>query len=609
MSVLLTCTLLIALGALGLWSRVRSSARSLILGSAITTVVQITVSLIALGLLKQLNQIAIVLTNGAISIFLILSNLRPLISVLRKGVASFSQELRISAKKPVISVVVLGTLITAMSLVLWLGLVLPPTDWDGLAQNLPMAAFHIQQGDIQPIETPYRGITAYPQGGALLIAYAILLSGDDAIIDLVQFPFWLLGVLAVFSLARELGASRSNSLIGALLFGAAPVVILQSRSAYFDVELAALALAALALLLDRGLGVAPRILGASGGAGLLMGLKYAGLIYACVLLALLVAFLVAQRASGRVLLLSISAYGAVCLTIGGYWYALNLLRYGNPFWPMQLQIGSWTALPGVWTTDSFYGGALPAGVADLPYPMMLLTLWREPVGRYAVDSRLGGLGPLWFVFGLPALIFFLVQTIRKPSFFRWSLLLFIFGTFLLTPANWHTRYVLAAVGAAGVCVAAMFESANGIVRQILVGLAAILSCAVLLMTPAHGEATPTDVVRNMQLPPALRRTTLMDHVPAMDKALRWSELNIPLQSTVVYGWGGVVLYPLFGTGFQNKLVAMESITNGSALTTAFRPHYFIVRHGSAEERQAREQAGLVAVFASEKYVVFFGVRP
>ncbi len=609
MSVLLTCTLLIALGALGLWSRARSSARSLILGSVITAIAQITASLIALGLLKQLNQIAIVLTNGAISGFLIFLNLKPLISVLRKGVASFSQELRISAKKPVTLVVVLGALIAAMSLMLWLGLILPPTDWDGLAQNLPMAAFHIQKGDIRPIETPYRGITAYPQGGALLIAYTVLLSGDDAVVDLVQFPFWLLGIFAAFSLARELGTGRSNALIGALLFGAAPVVILQSRAAYFDVELAALALASLALLLDRKLGAAPRVLGVGIGAGLLMGLKYAGLIYAWVLLALLVAFLVAQRASGRVLLLSIGAHGAICLAIGGYWYALNLLRYGNPFWPMQLQIGSWTALPGVWTTDSFYGGALPTGVADLSYPMMLLTLWREPVGRYAVDSRLGGLGPLWFAFGLPALIFFLVQTIRKPSFFRWSLLLFIFGTFLLTPANWHTRYVLAAVGATGVCVAVMLESASGIIRQILVGLAAILSCAALLITPAHGEATPTDVVRNMQLPPALRRTTLMDHVPAMDKALRWSELNIPLKSTIAYGWGGVVLYPLFGPGFQNNLVSIESVMNGSAMKTAFRPHYFIVRRGSAEEIQARENAGLVVVFASEKYVVFFGARP
>ncbi len=630
-------TLLVFLGALGAWSLTRPTPRTLLLGGGILAATQITGSLIALGLLGQLSRLPVIAVNAAASLLLIVLTRKSLLRALREllaGLRDFGHMLR---RTPALAVAT-AVLLLAMLWTLWLGLVLPPTDWDGLAQNLPMAAFHVQNGDIAPIETPYRGIRAYPQGGALLLAYTMLLSGSDTAVDLVQFPFWLMGTLAVYALARELAASRANAPAGALLFAAAPVVMLQARTAYFDLEVAAIALAALALLLDRQVGLRPRAVVAGAAAGLLAGLKYAGLIYALVLLVLLVLALVVERIPRRTAGAAVAGYLGAALVLGGCWYAWNIAGYQNPLWPMQLDLGGRTILPGVWTSGTFYEGAAPELIAARPYLASLIAVWREPTARYAADVRLGGLGPLWLTLGLPALLLFTGQMVyrllrlqgalnaRSPEHpersdrpgLAWlversrrgdrtnpatgpdllvqgGLLLFILVTFLLTPANWHTRYVLAPVGATGACVAVMLEQFARPLQAMLRGLAAAFACLMLLVVPVHGAGAPVDVIRNVQLPPDWRRTAFMADVPTMNDALRWAEQNIPAGSPVLYGWEGVILYPLFGPGRQNELHYFGSGVSGD---------FAVVRTGSAEAAAALQDAAWTQVFASGSYLVF-----
>ncbi len=587
-------TLLVFLGALGAWSLTRPTPRTLLLGGGVLAATQITGSLVALGLLGQLSRLPVIAVNAAASLLLIVLTRKSLLHALltqRASLRDFGHMLRVTPALAIATAV----LLLAMLWTLFLGLVLPPTDWDGLAQNLPMAAFHVQNGDIAPIETPYRGIRAYPQGGALLLAYTMLLSGSDTAVDLAQFPFWLMGTLAVYALARTLAASRANALAGALLFAAAPVVMLQARTAYFDLEVAAIALAALALLLDQQVGLRSRAFVAGAAAGLLADLKYAGLIYALVLLVLLVLALVVERIPGRTAGAAVAVYLGAALVLGGCWYAWNIAGYQNPLWPMQLDLGGRTILPGVWTSGTFYEGAAPELIAARPYLASLIAVWREPTARYAADVRLGGLGPLWPALGLPALLLFTGQTLRRPTLLQGSLLLFILATFLLTPANWHTRYVLAPIGATGACVAVMLEQFARPLQAMLRGLAAAFACLMLLVVPVHGTGAAVDVIRNVQLPPDWRRTAFMADVPAMNDALRWAEQNIPAGSRVLYGWEGVILYPLFGADRQNELHYFGSGASGD---------FAVVRAGSAEAAAALQDAAWTQVFASGSYLVF-----
>lgn len=604
MWVFFVVSIIVLLGALSSLASVCRSPRGLVLGSAVLAVAQIKITLIVLGLLSQLDRPAVVVLSVALSVLQIILGRASLFRALREIAGGFIAGARLILRRPLM-VIGLGALSVGMLMMLWLGVILPPTDWDGLAQNLPMAAFHIQEGDIWPIETPYRGIRAYPQGGSLLLAYVMLLAGNDLLTDLVQLPFWLLGTFAIVALARELGASRSASIWGALLFAAAPVTILQARAAYFDLEVAALSLALLAVVLDRKLNAVWRSLIVGAGMGILIGLKYAGVIHALIILAILAGVMICDKVSMKTILALIGGALIACLAVGGWWYLFNFVYHQNPFWPMQVQVGGRLLLPGVWTTDEFYQGALPASLAEMSVLSRLITIWREPTSHYTADVRLGGLGPLWFALGGPGLLVFAAQTIRRPTIRRWSVLVYVVGTFFLTPANWHTRYVLASVGAVGACVAVMLDAFDGISRRALSATVVGLASLVLLMVPAHGEASVADVMRNALLPPTLRRTVLMDGVPAMDEALRWAELNIPAGSTVAYGWGGVILYPLFGPELRNRLVYVDpSMDRPDVLLREGRcPQYAVVQAGSAEELSALRK-GALKIFASNKYAVF-----
>ncbi len=598
---------LLLTSSLGLWAAVCHSRRSLILGSLILAVAQVTAALILLGLISQLNQIAVVFLISTGSALQIVLCQKSLLRALREIAESLRLTTRSARRSPTL-VVGLGILFISMLLILWLGILLPPTDWDGLAQNLPMAAFHIQNENIWAIDTPYRGIRAYPQGGALLLAYTILLTGDDTLADLVQFPFWALGTLAIYALARKVGAGRSASFLGALMFATAPVTMLQARAAYFDLEVAAISLVSLALAIDDQLGTVWRSLIVGLGMGLLIGLKYAGAIHALVLLMLLGWALLYDRVGVKTTAIGLGVAIIACIAIGGCWYFFNLVHYQNPFWPMQITLNGQMLLPGVWTTDEFYQEALPSSLREMPGWLRPITIWREAAAHYTADMRLGGLGPLWFALGGPSLIFFAIQTLQQPSSRKWGILFYFLATLLLTPANWHTRYVLASIGVTGVCVATMLEVFNKIGWRLLSATIVLLASLMLFMAPAHGEASATDVLRNLSLPSRMRRTAFMNQVPAMDEALRWSEQNIPAGTTIAYGWGGVILYPLFGPGLQNKLVYAESsidhLDNSRQKITC--PDFLVVRRGSPEALRA-EQGGARSVFTSEKYTIFKGM--
>jgi hypothetical protein len=327
-----------------LWLPARPNLRDLLLGGSILASALVTGIMILAGLLGQLNRVVIL---SALVAVLAVSAFAS-----RARIGAFAQETREFYRlrsRPVLAplpaFLLLAFAVCAL-LVLFLGIALPPTDWDGLAQNLPMAVFHTQTGHIFPTGTPYRGIRAYPQGGALLLAFNLVLEQADVFADLVQFPFWLLGGLAVFTLARQLGANRSNALLGAALFAAAPVAILQARSAYFDLAIAALALAALALVLNRRLFYVQRALVAGGAAGLLSGLKYAGLIYVALLAALLLGAGLAERRPKGELLRGVAGFAAITVALGAIWYFFNWRAFGNPFWPMELKTGSLIVFPG-----------------------------------------------------------------------------------------------------------------------------------------------------------------------------------------------------------------------------------------------------------------------
>src|SRR5579859_2297016 len=439
-------------GALALWARAKPRGTSVLLGAGIIAVTQMLAVLLLAGWSGNLRTAPVLAGSALISILLVILGRRELLVLMRTSLAdglAAWRELRKSTWA-----LIAATLVVVMAIwVAWLGSTLPPTDYDGLAQFIPTATLHLQAASLARINTPYRGILAFPASGSLFIAWVFLTFGRDTWIDLVQWPFWLLGGLGVYRLARQVQVGPPQAVLGSLVFLAAPVVILQARSDYVDVLLAGLLIAALALLFDER--ISPRWRAALVGCalGVAVGVKYVGAVYSVLLGP--VALIVLARARGRAA--SQWVWDAVTLALpiaalGSYWYLSNWHDLGNPLWPIEVHIGQTVLFPGVWTTQSFYQDALPSELAHLNDLAQLWSEWRELTASFAPDMRLGGLGPLWFIAGVPALLVMVIQSVRTRSGLPLALAGLAGGIFFITPANWHTRYILLPLAIGGVAV-------------------------------------------------------------------------------------------------------------------------------------------------------------
>jgi len=490
----------------------------------------------------------------------------------------------------------------------WLGGRLPPTDFDGLAQHIPIAAFHVQAGDLARIDTPYRGILAFPANGSLLMGWLFLTTGSDGWIDLVQFPIWILGGVAVYQLARRFGAGRTEAVLGSLVFLAAPVVILQARADYVDVLLAGLAVAALAILFDEQLSLRWRAGLVGCALGVILGVKYAGATYTLVIGSLtLLVIGWNKRGRFRSLLGDAVVFALPVLILGSTWYWSNWRDLANPVWPIQPQAGPIVLFPGVWTVSTFYQDALPTELARLSYPAQLWSVWREQTNVFTPDMRLGGLGPLWLVVGLPALGLMTIQAIRRRELWPLAVIGLAGVLFGLTPVNWNTRYVLAPVAIGGVAAGWLLSQLEGWPRRLLSGLVVLGAAYSFGLVLAYGPITAQQAALFGQLPSAERRASLSKIVPANDEAMRWFDQNVPAGATVAYGWGKVILYPFWGAFDEHRFVyvAPTDAPNWFDRLRQLRVEYLVVDVDSAEAQAAAGDTRFRAGSGDGRYALYY----
>lgn len=126
-----------------------------------------------------------------------------------------------------------------------LGLSAPPRGWDVLTYHMPKALAWLQHGNLGN----YGAIaTFYPGNGELAILFS-LFTGTDRLASLVQLPFGLLGAVALYGLARELGARKLSAAASSVVFLAAPIVLFQSAIAKDDLIVTGLVVAGVYMLL------------------------------------------------------------------------------------------------------------------------------------------------------------------------------------------------------------------------------------------------------------------------------------------------------------------------------------------------------------------------
>ncbi len=228
-----------------------------------------------------------------------------------------------------------------------------PVDWDAVTYHLYLPARWLQEGRIFHLPTVFGDNAAAfaPQNGALYFAWQMALSGRDALTNVSQLPCLAFLGLALYRVCRLLGTGSAPAALAALTLPWLAPVRRWTYSANVDVLMIAFAFGALYwMLLYRHRPERSTIVACGLASGLAAGTKTLGLPLVALQAVPLVWFAVGRRRFA-----DLAFYFGCAFVAGGWWYVLNLWRYGNPLFPVKLSLGLFE-LPGAYRTDAIRAG-------------------------------------------------------------------------------------------------------------------------------------------------------------------------------------------------------------------------------------------------------------
>jgi len=351
----------------------------------------------------------------------------------------------------------------------------PVLDWDGLYYHLPAVHGWLRADRVVWIEgtddVPF--VNGYPMALETMGLLLVRLLDHGRWLDALNLILWPAGALGLAATARAWGARRPWPAVAAVSFLSVPAWHLGSTTAYVDVGLAAATCAFVAVTVWRlrGIDHAGVALLWGAAAGLTASVKGTGLLIAALGVVLLVVDLTRRAPDRRPAALRALTLGvAVLVLVGGLWPARALVHAGNPVHPVELRLGAKVLAPG---TDAHAAAALstPADLADVPAPLHPLAIWARPFRAVEVYDQAEGLGPVWTLGALPALLV-LVLTRRRlevlgPVALGLALL-------LAQPAPWWSRLTLWMLALGLPALAAVASRSRGRISGRLVPAAAVV---------------------------------------------------------------------------------------------------------------------------------------
>ncbi len=219
-------------------------------------------------------------------------------------------------------------------------LLMPPLSWDSLTYHLTSAALWIKKGTLCTLQAPYQMQNAYfPINGELFAAWLILPFHTDLLVNTLNFPITLLGGVACYAIARELGLQRGDASFVPALICFASVIYAQITTQYVDNAAFAFCVASVLFTLrylSKGHLCDGFLVLAS--AGILIGIKYsiipvAGIIVIIIAIktVLLTGYTGFFRKSGLML-----SGVLIFALLGGRQYLVNAVEAKNPLYPFPM---------------------------------------------------------------------------------------------------------------------------------------------------------------------------------------------------------------------------------------------------------------------------------
>lgn len=450
---------------------------------------------------------------------------------------------------------------------------LPSDAWDGIWYHDTISAWALHAGGAQPMPLPptlVQQTNGFPRNAELASALAWSLLGRDW----VELPNTLAAlpmVCATFLVARRFGPARASARL-ALVVALAPGAVLQWRSTYVDVFLAAAFLSATHLALDarRRLSAPLFALALALGAGA----KVTAFLF---LPGLLVTFACSGGGLRRAFLVAL----APCAALAAWWLP-NLAHFDNPVWPLEIRALGWRGVTTPAEVD------VSAGLRGTVEAILL----PPPSGRDFADIRRGGWGaPLaWVVLpmalaaaaGLVRHALMRVGRVREVTRLRLSvaaaLLIIAALPVALSPAPWSTRYMLVPLAFVG-AVAASWERLVPRARAVVSLLEAALVLAALVRVasfdPALGGASFVETWRALGHDPAERRATAPASWSMAPEVALARERDLGPGSVVLFG--DEVAFPseLFRERCDNRVVYVPSSIDPAVVVGELDPVWIV----------------------------------
>ena len=525
-------------------------------------------------------------------------------------------------------------LLISVCWIIFLGYLFPSYTWDALWYHLPMVGYIMQSGAISENLAVFfieQFINIFPKKIELFFLWNTIFLKNDAIIDLSQFLFTVIGILTIYSIARKLRIEEKSSIYSALLFFFTPIIILQSTTNYVDIAVSVLFLVAVNFLLynnpassnndeDRGFSGDTRvpILLSGLATGILLGSKGSGPLFVAILIA---AFLLQETAgyfnhfklsnSARpenvhvkfkshikaVFSKYILLFFLPVFLLGGYWYIKNWVMYGSPVYPMEISIFNFTIFKGL------YSGIIdpsPELINNLTFLQRPLYVWLERVKYYLYDSRLSGFGPVWFILFLPGIVFMVSYALIKKRVDLLFAGLILVVTFILHPRNWNTRYVIFIVGFGAISFGVVLDYFNR--QRNILKVSALLLVFYTFLVANSPCVMPSKVKEFVHLPPDERMIAM--HAPLnIDLHTRqeyghwiWIGKNVSRGETLAYTFEPMFHAPLWNMEFSNRVVFVKSDSYNEWVKGLKKENvtYVLVRTRSEEDKWIEKEKRLLS---------------
>lgn len=527
--------------------------------------------------------------------------------------------------------------------IVFLGYLFPSYTWDALWYHLPMVGYIMQSGAIQEVPA-YSFITqvinGLPKNIELFFLWNIMFLKNDAIVDLTQLFFTVMGVFSIYSIAVKLRIKEKHAVYSSLLFFFSPVIILQSMTNYIDIAVSALFLTAINFLMCGNTDECPDnktgilnfekgkipILLAGLTTGILLGSKWSGPLFVAVLAALIVI----REFAIHFKLFNITPSGykgnfvkdrfisyMICFIIpvfvmGAFWYIKNWVVYGNPFYPMEITFFNFTLFEGL------YGGVeimeeknpTPEIIKNLSLLSGLFHVWMEKVRYYIYDSKLSGFGPVWFILFLPSIVFSFVYAVKgkRYNFLLISMVLVV--TFIIAPRNWDTRYVIFMTGLGALSFGLALDYFKK--RQLTIKIIALSLVMYVFLTSNSPSIMPGKIAEFIKLP--VKDRILARHAPfnidihvQQDYGLWiWISNNIKEGNVLTYAFEPLFLSPLWNRSFSNKVVYVKSENFREWVENLLdnAATYVLIKQDSIEDKWIKEIMGVSERFEEQFEVVY-----